>query len=371
MRNRIDRYFLRGCYADNVTANPGSAGATFGSAELTFSGDTVQVPLTIPGLLTGSEGGYTYTLVVGGSGVVTGGTQRVTLATDVALPTGSNVIGAVTQSGTWNITNVSGTISLPTGAATAAKQPALGSAGTASTDVITVQGIASMTPVLATLSGTNNIATVSTVTSVSQWAGTAIDVNSGNKGNGTLRVVLATDQPQLTNKLLVTPDANSAVNMAQLAGNTLSSGNGASGTGTFRVSIASDSTGIVQPVPGTAGGLLYSVANPSANSNNKTQAKGSAGQLYFISIQNIQSVPVYLKIFDKTSANVTAGTTACDYQFMCPANATAANGAGVVFNFEPGIAHANAITWMLTTGIANNDNTSVAANSQLVTIGYK
>lgn len=50
-----------------------------------------------------------------------------------------------TQSGTWNITNVSGTVSLPTGAATAAKQPALGTAGTASADVITVQGIASMT----------------------------------------------------------------------------------------------------------------------------------------------------------------------------------------------------------------------------------
>jgi len=34
---------------------------------------------------------------------------------------------------------------LPTGASTAAKQPALGTAGTASTDVLTVQGIASMT----------------------------------------------------------------------------------------------------------------------------------------------------------------------------------------------------------------------------------
>jgi hypothetical protein len=49
------------------------------------------------------------------------------------------------QSGTWNITNISGTVSLPTGAATSAKQPALGTAGSASTDVITVQGIASMT----------------------------------------------------------------------------------------------------------------------------------------------------------------------------------------------------------------------------------
>jgi hypothetical protein len=81
------------------------------------------------------------------------------------------------QSGTWNVTNVSGTVSLPTGASTeatlssldakvtavntgavvvsssalpsgastAAKQPAIGTAGTASADVITVQGVASMT----------------------------------------------------------------------------------------------------------------------------------------------------------------------------------------------------------------------------------
>lgn len=55
---------------------------------------------------------------------------------------------AATQSGTWNITNISGTVSLPTGASTAAKQPALGTAGSASSDVITVQGIASMTPLI-------------------------------------------------------------------------------------------------------------------------------------------------------------------------------------------------------------------------------
>jgi hypothetical protein len=57
-----------------------------------------------------------------------------------------NATLAVTQSGTWNITNISGTISLPTGASTSAKQPSLGTAGTASSDVLTVQGITSMTP---------------------------------------------------------------------------------------------------------------------------------------------------------------------------------------------------------------------------------
>lgn len=43
---------------------------------------------------------------------------------------------------------------LPSGASTAAKQPALGTAGTASADVLTVQGIASMTPLLVNGSGT-------------------------------------------------------------------------------------------------------------------------------------------------------------------------------------------------------------------------
>lgn len=60
------------------------------------------------------------------------------------------------QSGVWNVTNISGTVSLPTGAATAAKQPALGTAGTASSDVITVQGIASMTPILVTAQASTN-----------------------------------------------------------------------------------------------------------------------------------------------------------------------------------------------------------------------
>lgn len=57
------------------------------------------------------------------------------------------------QSGTWSITDISGTVSLPTGAATEAKQPALGTAGSASSDVLTVQGITSMTPLLVNGSG--------------------------------------------------------------------------------------------------------------------------------------------------------------------------------------------------------------------------
>jgi hypothetical protein len=62
---------------------------------------------------------------------------KVNLAT--ALPAGSNTIGGVNQAGTWNVTNISGTVSLPTGAATSANQTSLigtVAAGTAASNAL-------------------------------------------------------------------------------------------------------------------------------------------------------------------------------------------------------------------------------------------
>jgi hypothetical protein len=109
----------------------------------------------------------------GGSAVATGtggsgaGIPRVTVSSDSAITQGA----AAALAGAWPAKITDGTnaasvtassalkvdgsavtqpisaasLPLPTGASTAAKQPALGTAGAASTDVITVQGIASMT----------------------------------------------------------------------------------------------------------------------------------------------------------------------------------------------------------------------------------
>jgi hypothetical protein len=57
---------------------------------------------------------------------------------------GAGTTTTANQGGTWNINNISGTVALPTGAATSAKQPALGTSGTPSVDVITVQGASGM-----------------------------------------------------------------------------------------------------------------------------------------------------------------------------------------------------------------------------------
>src|SRR5690242_19274792 len=74
-------------------------------------------------------------VVVLGDPSTNAGVAPVDATTGLAVNVTNSTLAA-TQSGTWNVTNISGTITLPTGAATAAKQPALGTAGTASSDVI-------------------------------------------------------------------------------------------------------------------------------------------------------------------------------------------------------------------------------------------
>ena len=77
---------------------------------------------------------------------------------------------------------------LPTGASTAAKQPALGTAGSASADVLSVQGIASMTPIQVadnggslTVDGTVSI-TANSAVNVAQVGGTNT-VSGGTAGS--------------------------------------------------------------------------------------------------------------------------------------------------------------------------------------------
>lgn len=155
---------------DSVTANAGSGGASFAG----WSISSVFWPLVRMSFGTGAN---SYEV-----DDVTGQRLPVKLAeigsVTLPLPTGAatsakqdsiiTALGSPFQAGA-SIGNtsfgISGTLpafaSTPTvnlgtlnGAATAAKQPALGTAGTASSDVITVQGIASMTALKVDLSGT-------------------------------------------------------------------------------------------------------------------------------------------------------------------------------------------------------------------------
>lgn len=68
--------------ADNIELDSGSGGAITAGASLSFSGDTAVFQIEAGTILAGSEGSWTQTLIVGGAGAVTGGVQRLTLASD-------------------------------------------------------------------------------------------------------------------------------------------------------------------------------------------------------------------------------------------------------------------------------------------------
>ena len=140
--------------ASEVFAAAGSASANVLSVQgvasmtaLTVDGSGVTQPVsgTVTANLSATDNAVLDSIAASLAGTLTVGSHEVTNAGTFAVQ--------AAQSGTWNINNISGTVSLPTGAATAAKQPALGTAGTASSDVITVQGIASMTALVVDGSG--------------------------------------------------------------------------------------------------------------------------------------------------------------------------------------------------------------------------
>ena len=178
--------------------------------------------------------------------------------------------------------------------ATYAQQPVTGSgtAGTAASGVITVQGISSMT------------------------------------------------------KLLVTPDsvalpANQSVNVAQINGVTPLMGAGNGGTGSLRVNIASDQVAVpvtFGPVA-TSGGALTLKHNSSAAAAN---TKATAGNLYGYALGNSGTVDCWLQLFN-SAGTPTAGTSVID-SIMVQAGVTVVSPPGGVAleNLATGIAYAGA-----------------------------
>lgn len=170
-------------------------------------------------------------------------------ATDVSSAAPLQVTLANTGANTNKILT---TPDLPSGASTAAKQPALGTAGTASTDVISVQGIASMTP-LATSNATTSVVG-------NGAAATAQRVTLANDSTG---IVALTTSTASIGKLA----ANSGVDIGDVDITTLpvAFNAGATSATTQRVILATDTT-----VPNVTG----NIASGSADSGNPVKVGG-------------------------------------------------------------------------------------------------
>lgn len=170
--------------ADNTVILTPGVGVTMRTKDI---GAGVQSPYNILGDVAGAA-------IYGTAGTANSNVLSVQgIASGTALPISANNLG-VSQFGTWNITNISGTISLPTGAATAANQT------TANT----------------------SLATIATNTGLAIPAGTALIGKVGF------------DQ--------TTPGTTNGVSLVGVNAATALAGNGVTGTGSARVTIASDNT---------------------------------------------------------------------------------------------------------------------------------
>lgn len=125
-----------GTIATNTGRIPAQGQAAMaGSLPVTIASNQSAIPATQSG---------TWTVQPGNTPNTTPWLATLNQGGNSATVTGANALKVDNSAVTQPVSAIA--LPLPTGAATAAKQPALGTAGTASTDVLSVQGITSMTP---------------------------------------------------------------------------------------------------------------------------------------------------------------------------------------------------------------------------------
>ena len=125
--------------------------------------------------------------------------------------------------------------------------------------------------------------------------------------------------------------------------------------------------------PGTAGGGLTPHSRLLTADTNLVSVKASIGQVYAIQAFNVSASAFWLKLYNKASAPVIASDAALiQKRILVPANATAANGAGVTLEVtDLGIVFSSGIAYACTRGVADTDTTATAANDGVINLDYK
>lgn len=292
----------------------------------------------------------------------------------------SSIDGKITAVNTGAV--VVSSSALPSGASTAAKQPALGTAGTASADVISVQGIASMTP----LQVADNGGTLS----IDDGGGNISIDDGGNTitvdGTVTANLAAGTNNIGDVDVLSIAAGDNNIgnVDIVTVPAPLSTTGGGTEATA-LRVTVASDSTGVLS-VDDNGGALTVDNAGTFATQATLTPAtsggldtfkstdideteedvKTSAGLLYWIYCVNTNASARYLKVYNATAANVTVGSTATKLDLLIPPS-----NSGFFIQFPHGITFSTAISVAATTGVGDSDSGAPGANEVQVTVGYK
>lgn len=117
------------------------------------------------------------------------------------------------------------------------------------------------------------------------------------------------------------------------------------------------------PAAVTAGGAtpFYYISGASNNSTNK---KASAGQLYSVQVINTTATLKYIRFYDSSTAPTCTSNTGAVFYSPIPANST--TGAGFISVFPVGAQFVNGIGWCITGGAGDTDNTSTAAGDVIL-----
>lgn len=259
------------------------------------------------------------------------------------------------QSGTWNITNISGTVSLPTGAATETTLTSLLTSAQLIDDTIIVLGTDTYTEATSKgqiLAAVRRDADTTLVNTTNEYGPLQMDANGRLKveafSGETLPVSLTSTT--ITGTVAVTQSGTWDEVGINDSGNSITVDNG----GTFAVQASM--------APATSGGLsTYHLV--SAGSTNATNIKASAGQVFGWFIYNSNSSARKVA-FHNTAGTPTAGSSIF-FSLVIPAT----SGANV--EFTNGITFGTGIGITTVTGLADNDTAAVASNDLIINIFYK
>lgn len=306
-----------------VGLNAGSAIVGKVGIDQTTPGTTNLV--TTPAIGTNGSAVKTSSILAG----VSDGTNQQQVVAPIALGDGVNgnntvsVGGFVWNGATWD-RMPGGTTGVAVKQATASNLKAqvvgAGTAGTADAGVLTVQGIASMTPL--TVDGS---AVTQPVSYATTGSGTA---------TGALRVELPTN-----------------------------------GTGVVGLNAGSNLAGRVNLDPQAANGLTNYVLEPAA-SDNHANIKNGAGTVYGIQVFNNSATLNYIRLYNAASGfNGCNSATNLAWEGNIPASTS---GAGFVAPIGPyGIAFSTGISICVTSGYGQTNTTNATASAMSVNIQYK
>lgn len=308
--------------ADNVTLNSMSGGSVVATDDAGAGGQVQIVKLAYS-----ADGSRTHVDADTDGLKVKVSNATVTVALGSALPAGSNVIGGVTQSGTWNV-GITGTPTVTVGNASI---PVTDNGGS-----LTVDGTVGV-------SGTVTVATHA-VTQSGTWT-------VGVQGTGAADIGKAEDAAFTSGDVGVMALAVRNNNAAT----TLTSADADYSP------IAVDAAG-VQFVKSPYRPTPYKLN--SAASTNATSVSATANTLlYGYYISNTNAAVRYVKFYNKASAP-TVGTDTPVLVLAIPGSGAANVSFPAGINFTTGLAFAT------TTGAADSDTGAVAANEVIVNLVY-